>query len=237
MPVTLSAVERALSKTSHDRNRQADGFTDEMSVDDGENVIIYFMVDRISDLADILLQICSSTMIADSKVVQLIPTSIMHQRDLSDLATEVYNRLPRLIRPAHQRGSSEQLVPTYIQHPSFTLVPDTPPRPSFSLSWPLRSYDVLNRWRYAHAAYTYSAKLGVLVAFIIDAEGEINGVKTFRTADEGWKEKVEMLWSFFRDFADTMVAIEWRISICAMGLMEVDEVDGTFCLHGIQTQI
>ena len=162
--------------------------------------------------------------------VHLTPLSALHPRQLEALAFEVYDRMPRLVKRVEVRGLPMDEAPVHLQYPSFTLAPDGPPKPAFTLAWPLRSYDVLNKWRLAHCAYGYDARTEMLVAFAIDAEGEEWRVKTWRDiSGPRLMECIEGLWEFFTVFATT-AAIEWRLTLSRLGAMSWDEYDGSVLL-------
>ncbi len=116
--------------------------------------------------------------------------------------------------------------PAYLQYSRFTLAPDQPPKLALTLAWPLKSYDVLNRWRLVHGAYGYDARTGLLVAFVIDAEGEVWEMRTWRDIlPSAVSEHVEKLWESFADIATT-AAIEWRLTVSRLGIMTSEEYEG-----------
>ena len=169
---------------------------------------------------------------SETCIVHLVPGGALQHRQLESLAFEVYNRLPRLVKRIEVRGLPMDAPSAYLQYPAFTLASQTPPRPAFALDWPLRNYDVLNKWRLVHGAYGYDRKLGIMVAFVIDAEGEGWQVKTWRIkgddAASGWIGK---LWSFFSDFA-SIAAVEWRLTVSFLGLVSSEEIEGSSRLRG-----
>jgi hypothetical protein len=115
--------------------------------------------------------------------------------------------------------------PAYLQYPRITLAPDDPPKPDLTLAWPLRSYDMLNRWRLVHCAYGYNEKLEMLVAYAIDAEGDGWEIRTWPgTPFIMLPGRVDELWELFTGFA-AAAAIEWRVTISRLGIMGTDEYD------------
>ena len=160
-------------------------------------------------------------------IVHLVPATALQYRQLESLAFEVYNRIPRLLKRIEVRGLPMNAPPAYLQYPSFTLATQTPPKPALMLEWPLKSYDVLNKWRLVHGAYGYDRKLGIMVAFVIDAEGEGWKAKTWRIkGDDAAPSWIGELWSFFSDFA-SIAAVEWRLTVSFLGRMSSEEVEGS----------
>ncbi|ORY31634.1 hypothetical protein BCR39DRAFT_526047 [Naematelia encephala] len=154
-------------------------------------------------------------------------TVITHYLTLSDIepsrlentAFDVFNRMPRLLQQKDVHISSDSNR-SYMQYPSFTIAPDHPPRPALTLAWPLRSYDVFNKWRLVHGGYIVT--LDTMIAFVIDAEGENFQVKSWKVREKGWKQRLEVLWVFLAGFA-RVAAVEWRLSISALGGMTDEE--------------
>jgi hypothetical protein len=142
----------------------------------------------------------------------------------------VYDRISRQIRRIEEYGHTLDEPPVWMRYPSFTIAPDQPPKMQLTLTWPLRSYDLLNKWRLVHGAYAYDKDLEIVIAFVIDSEGESHEVRTWRTKDMGMRERLQRLWDFFRVFADK-AAIEWRMSICRLGAMSNDEAQGMWPSH------
>jgi hypothetical protein len=164
----------------------------------------------------------------------LTPTAIQ-MRHLQPIVREVYDRISRQIRRIEEYGHTLDEPPVWMRYPSFTLAPDQPPKMQLTLTWPLRSYDLLNKWRLVHGAYAYDKDLEIVIAFVIDSEGESHEVRTWRTKDMGMRERLQRLWDFFRVFADK-AAIEWRMSICRLGAMSSDEAEG-MCLSSMSMRI
>jgi len=82
-----------------------------------------------------------------------------------------------------------------------------------------------------HAGYGYSAELEMIVAFVVDAESEEWRVKTWPGLSSGGNvgpeeiaKRVGRLWDFFEDFARAS-AIEWRMTICSLGLVPIGEIE------------
>ena len=162
----------------------------------------------------------SSTQAPPNQAVHIIPTDSMHTHDFVNIAMDVYNRVYREIEPftPYRLTPPPLKAEQWFPYPSFTLAPDTTPRPELSLVWPMRSYDVMNRWRWLHVGYVVAQ--GHLVAFAIDAEGESWDVGVW-TGDLG--DLFEHLWTFVVAFS-TKVAIEWRVALVRLGVPDSEEM-------------
>lgn len=189
-------------------------------------LILYLLLDLDNVYSPATFQALSRSL-PENVTVHIVLTSAIQPRHLPDIAVDVYNRIPRLqycLQPSLPHMPAPR-SPMYFQYPSFTLAPDDAPKPALTLEWPLRSYDVLNRWRYVHAAYTFNSVSGLMVIFIIDSEGENFEVKTYRTKDVGMAERMGLVWKICLDFAE-VAAIEWRMSITRVGQgMTKEELD------------
>jgi hypothetical protein len=161
--------------------------------------------------------------LSPTQVVHFVPLSILAQRDVHDMARALYDRFPRQLRRVDHINDGE--APWY-QYPSFTLSPDDPPKPHLTLQWPLRSFDVFGSWRWIHTAYGWSRDGQSLIVMISDGEGENWGVKVMPIPqDAKGQVKVKAIWDLANTFAST-AAIEYRISICHLGIMAPDEIEG-----------
>ena len=161
-------------------------------------------------------------------VVHLLTKTAMRPGEMDSLAYDVYDRLPRLVKRVRNRGQSihdfsyiEDRSSPYLQYPRFTLAPNSPLKPALTLAWPLRSYDVLHKWRMIHVAYGYDPKRSMMVAFGIDSEGDGWEVRTWRDV-QGITDEI---WDFASTFA-TSSAIEWRLTISRLGVMATEEYSG-----------
>ena len=157
----------------------------------------------------------SSVATPPNQVVHLAPTDSLHSHHFAEIAMDVYNRMSRRMDPF----TPDRLTPPtpkaaqWFQYPSFTLAPDTTPKPELNLIWPMRSYDALNRWRWVHVGYTYESE--AMVGVVIDAEGENWEVGVWRQVDIA--EGLEKLWVFMVTFA-AKAAIEWRVAMVRLGV-------------------
>lgn len=160
-----------------------------------------------------------------NQVVQVIPSSSFAHRDNQDLARSLYDRFPRQLRLA--RPAENGIAPWFL-YPAFTLCPESPPKPNLTLSWPIKSFDVFGSWRWVHGAYARSSDGRNISIMVSDAEGENWQVKVLRGLhSKSWSEVVSMIWTFLRDFS-AGAAIEWRLSVCRLGVMEKLELDGEY---------
>lgn len=160
-------------------------------------------------LPDELLATPSST----ARIVHIVPASLQ-RKQLYKLAFDVYNRIPRLVQPVVSRSIGTAAA--WYQYPSFTLAPDETPKPQITMSWPLRSYDIMNRWRMVHAAYSYNRDTGVAMAVVLDSEGENWRVQVWTDADLGGRSVHEAIYAFCAEFAAT-AAIEWHLVLARLG--------------------
>jgi hypothetical protein len=140
-------------------------------------------------------------------LVHLVTSTSLQPRNLPSLAFEIYDKLSRPVHPVQHSSKSNT---TYLSYPHFTLAPDDPPKVQLTLQWPIRNYELLNKWRWVHAGYSIDWALGLGVGFVVDGQGE------------AW---VEGFWTWFEGIAQGLAA-EWRGAICRTGLMRADEAEG-----------
>jgi hypothetical protein len=193
-----------------------------------ENVVIYVLFNEASAAtsSSALHLLFSPRPPSHTCHIHICTTSYIQASHLPPIAFEVYDRIPRQIRRTEAYGTQLKEPPAWMKFPRFTLAPDEPPKLNLTLNWPLRSYDLLNKWRLVHGAYTYDNKVGVLVAFVIDSEGENYEVKTWKLDEgQGLRKVLEWLWTFFEGFAE-MSALEWRLAVCRLGVISREEVNG-----------
>ncbi|WVQ83661.1 hypothetical protein IAT38_005804 [Cryptococcus sp. DSM 104549] len=81
-----------------------------------------------------------------------LPTPIS-PLDPAALSKEIYDRLTRPIHPIHTRGHPADDPERYLPHPRWTLARAEAPKPEFVMSWPVRNWDVLARWKMVHVGY------------------------------------------------------------------------------------
>lgn len=160
-------------------------------------------------------------------VVHVVPTASIRVPNLQPLAFEVYDMLPRPIARVNLHGKPIPLPPAWMPYHAFTVTTPEEPRPQLSLDWPQKNYDVINRWRPIHGAYTWLPDASVLVLAVTDAIGDACTIKALRMESSTAVTRATKVWDVFRTFADTM-ATEWTLSICSYGLMTKDDLDGEY---------
>jgi len=160
-----------------------------------------------------------------NEVIHVLPLSL-EARDLSDAAYEVYNSISRQGRLVHP---TDDPAPWY-NYPAFTMARTDRPKPQLSMdcSLPL-SYDVLGSYRWIHAAYHVDDKTGRTTIFVADQEGDDWMVKvdTDTASGQSWMARAHSIWETVSAFADT-AATSWRLTVCSLGLMVPDELQGEF---------
>ena len=114
-----------------------------------------------------------------------------------------------------------------VRAPHFTIFDEESRKPELTLAWPLKSYDVMNRWKMIHCAYAYDEEMGVFAAMIVDSEGSTWHVKTW-TKPPSSKEMVQVLWEYFVDMAGE-IAVEHRLVISCVSMMSTWEWSSKFC--------
>jgi len=165
-----------------------------------------------------------------NEAIHVLPLSL-EARDLSDAAYEVYNSISRQAHLVHQ---TDEPAPWY-NYPSFTMARTDRPKPQLSMdcSLPL-SYDVLGSYRWIHAAYDVDEKTGLTTIFVADQEGDdwVIKVDTDAAAASGqsWMARAHSIWDTVSAFADT-AATSWRLTVCSLGFMVPDELQGEFTLR------
>jgi len=157
--------------------------------------------------------------------VHVVPAPAIRVANLMSIAFEVYDLFPRLISRVNLHGKPLDLPPKWLPYHAFT-VPGEDPKPSLSMAWPQRNYDVLTRWRSVHASWAWLPNVGILVLAVTDCQGDATEVKAVKMdAGSTPAARAEKAWSVFKRFAEEC-ATEWRLSICAAGLMTKEEIDG-----------
>jgi hypothetical protein len=186
-----------------------------------EHTVIYVLLQQPRTL--LLERILSLPSISKTAIIHFIDPSSLHPRNIPTLAFEVYDRLPILLRPIPKL--LDPASPVYLPHPHFTLAPDDPPKIEFTLQWPIRNYEVMNKWRWVHCGYVIDWDNRVGVGFMVDEAGE------------GWEvqvckgiESVKTVWEWMVSIADGW-AVQWRGSITCLGEMRKEEIASMFILH------
>lgn len=161
---------------------------------------------------------------------------------------ELYDRIPGNIHSIHVRGNEinqgdpdSNATSNSVVYPAFALARTAErEKPDFQLSWPVKSYDVMNRYRLVHVSYAYEQLMGVLVAVAMDDLGEAREIGWWKiNNDEGDSEVgdgadakgiVGRVWEWCRITASAWVA-EYRLSICKFGLINVEELKSEWNQH------
>lgn len=155
----------------------------------------------------------------------VVPAWSISVANLPGMAFEVYDLVPREIRRVTPHGKVLDAPTAWMPYHAFTLSPDPAPKPQLSMAWPQRSFDVLNRWRLVHGAYTFIPSLDILLVAVVDTNGDACTLRALRLDGKGSaRERVAAAWDVFAQFA-AMAATEWRLVICSYGIMPKDELD------------
>jgi hypothetical protein len=188
--------------------------------------VVYVLLPVVepSALAKLISRLLSVQAPTEDVVLKIVPPHAFNNDSLSEMALEVYDKITRPLVPISVRGSLIELPVTSLQYPAFTLAPLNEPKVDLSLSWPLRSYDVLNRWRLVHCAYGWNETRDRIVSFVIDSAGE--GWSQLEQMVEAGKvdDALEDLYRSFVVFAKR-ANVEYRLSICAVGGISKGEID------------
>ena len=198
------------------------------------NSVIYVLLppSNSTTLLPLLEKLFSPSMTpTETCFAHVLPIAAIQPCQVQNLAFEVYDRILKPIRPISLRGFPlDASPPSHLQYPSFTLASDAPPKPELTLAWPLRSYDVMNKWRMIHGGYVTDFSTKKTVAFVIDAQGEGWKVKSWPIGEQRAQERVHEVWKFINEFAE-VAAVEWRLAICSLGLMDADELSGGYSFN------
>lgn len=164
---------------------------------------------------------------ANTSWVYPLPVSSLHPSNLATVAFQVYDLVPRHVDRVTMFGKALDMPKVWMGYHAFTLAaPDATPKPELSMVWPQRSYDVLNRWRLVHAAYTWIAEWDVALLAIVDAQGDAVDIQAIKM-DPGTstRDHITRVWDAVRSFA-AEAATEWRASVTRHGMMTSDELEG-----------
>ncbi|WWD19869.1 hypothetical protein CI109_104337 [Kwoniella shandongensis] len=193
-----------------------------------DNVVIYVLISSFGTTPPVVLRDLFANHLLNSErtIIHLLTPSSLSSANLPRLRLSVYDRMPRPVHPISIRGRPlDEVGGRNLPHMAFTLAKrDEDNKPEFLMSWPLRSYDVMNRWKFVHATYTVNEELGFMVGFVVDSEAEAWDMKVWRLEmGTSVSERVGMVWEWARRIASEWV-IEWRLSVCKVGLMSLDEI-------------
>lgn len=164
---------------------------------------------------------------ANASWVYPLPVSALHPSNLATAAFQVYDLVPRQVDRVTMFGKPLDMPKVWMGYHAFTLAAaDAAPKPELSMAWPQRSYDVLNRWRLVHAAYTWLPDWEIVLVAVVDAQGDSLDVQALKM-DPGSsaRDRISKVWDVVRSFA-AEAATEWRASVTRHGLMASDELEG-----------
>ena len=204
---------------------QAEAFEASILGNHESNCVIYVLLPENSSslLIERMLSLVSPV---ETCFTHFITSNTLEPRQMQAIAFQVYDRVPCLVERIKVQGEPMAEAPVYLHYPRFTTAPDSPPKIALSLAWPLKSYDVLNRWRLVNVAYGLDPKLQLLVAFAIDAEGEEWRVETWTAVTgDNVAEYIDKIWNWSMVYAKT-AAIEWRLTVTRLGSMTSNEYSG-----------
>ncbi|KAG9091352.1 hypothetical protein FRC07_011870 [Ceratobasidium sp. 392] len=166
------------------------------------------------------------------------------RQQLEFTALSVYERIQRSVGKRIRREILQLSFPshTQVQVPAFTIARTLTPRFRFSMDWPDKQRETMDRHMFLHVAYTFSKSRRWLCAACVDERGEAHETKVWRVSgvsedeDEGDLEDelvdrdsrmnkyVNLVWRFATRFAKR-AGIEWRLVICRTGVMGVEELE------------
>ncbi|WVF67307.1 hypothetical protein IAT40_002058 [Kwoniella sp. CBS 6097] len=195
------------------------------------NTVIYILLPpAASSIASIIRGLYSLALSpSSSAVIRLIPHQALSQEMYREIAIEVYDALPVPIRPI----SHTALDPNLDIHPdqgkvaplhAFTLARSELPEPEFSMSWPLKSYDVLNTQRSIHGYYTIVEEFDVMIACVMDDLGEALELNVWQEVGKmEVKSRVKKVFEWFKTRAEEWI-IQWKGSVTRIGTLSLDEI-------------
>ncbi|KAK4686309.1 hypothetical protein P7C73_g3822, partial [Tremellales sp. Uapishka_1] len=190
-----------------------------------ESTVFYIMLSPSTSSRDISRKLFSKPTKHSTSVTHILPSFALQYHQLQSICFDVYNRLLRSVQRVMLRGNRIGGNPIHVPSPVFTLASDSPPTPVLTVSWPIRSYDLFNKWRLIHGAYSFDSDKNVLIASAMDAQGEGYRVKTWHLEPQTpVPHRLAMLWGFFTSFA-TSTAIEWRLVVCSLGIISKHEIE------------
>ncbi|KAG9074724.1 hypothetical protein FS749_013680, partial [Ceratobasidium sp. UAMH 11750] len=185
-------------------------------------------------------------------IIHLVPASMVFNHDaaptdsrqqLESITLSLYDRIPRTVGKRIRRHIITPSFPTHtvVHVPAFTIARTLTPRFRFSMDWPDRQRETMDRHMFLHVAYGFSKSRRWLCASCVDERGEAYETKVWRVTavpeeDDGELEEepvdrgarmnkyVNMVWHFAMRFAKR-AGTEWRVVISRMGIMGVEELE------------
>nr|XP_019043909.1 hypothetical protein I302_07184 [Kwoniella bestiolae CBS 10118]OCF22839.1 hypothetical protein I302_07184 [Kwoniella bestiolae CBS 10118] len=197
------------------------------------NVIIYVLLPSITAISSSLLKSLFNISLSplSSTVIQLVPQYALDPSHYREMAFEVYNRIAEPIKEINARSISDpyglsqpSTSDDHITRQAFTLARAETPTPEFSMSWPLKSYDVLNNDRSIYCGYTYDEDLEVTLGFIMDDLGELFDWMVWKDPrGMRWDNRVERVWKWMKGRSEGWL-INWKINVVRVGNIYGDEL-------------
>ncbi|OCF61553.1 hypothetical protein L486_01205 [Kwoniella mangroviensis CBS 10435] len=193
------------------------------------HTILYILLPPSTTISSSLLNSLFNISLSPSSstVIQLVPQCALNPSCYREIAFEVYNRISEPVKEINARSISDpyglsqhSTSDDHLTRHAFTLARDGNPTPEFSMSWPLKSYDVLNIHRSIHAVYNFDEDLGVMMGFIVDDLGEMFDWMI-------WGDQIDVhvdkIWKWIRGKSDDWL-INWRLNVMRVGKMYSDEL-------------
>ncbi|OCF43714.1 hypothetical protein I317_02467 [Kwoniella heveanensis CBS 569] len=164
-----------------------------------------------------------------STIMRLIPRHALSQDRYRELAMDIYDGLPLPVRAISHAAldpnldhnpDQSRVVPAH----AFTLARTELPKPEFSMSWPLKSYDVLNTQRSTHGCYTIVEEYDVMIACVMDDLGEAFELNIWQDIGKmEVKSRVKQVFEWFKDRTEEWI-IQWKGSVTRVGAVALDEI-------------
>ncbi|WVQ94904.1 hypothetical protein IAU59_001990 [Kwoniella sp. CBS 9459] len=195
------------------------------------NTVIYILLTNLaSSIPSVIRGIYSLALSpSPSAVIRLIPDHALSQDVYREIAAGVYDAFQLPIRPISHTAMDPNLdtnpdqgrvVPAH----AFTLARQDLPRPEFSMSWPLKSYDVLNTQRSVHGLYTIVEDCDVMIACVMDDLGETLDVTIWHEVGKlESKSRVKKVFEWCKERAEEWT-IQWKGSVTCAGPITLNDI-------------
>ncbi|WWC91939.1 uncharacterized protein L201_006891 [Kwoniella dendrophila CBS 6074] len=205
-----------------------------MNQSQSDHLVIYVLLPPSTSISSTIIRDLFNISLSPttSTVIHFLPPSILNSTDYRDIAFEVYNKIPQPIKQIAARGipdrftlqSSSLSEEKHITRQAFNLARTEIPIPEFSMSWPLKSYDLLNNNRFIHSCYTINLELDMMIIFIIDDSGELFDINIWKNIGKlKWDNKIDKLMKYVKSKSDEW-SISSRLSLIRVGIMFEDEM-------------
>ncbi|WVQ66718.1 uncharacterized protein L199_004907 [Kwoniella botswanensis] len=193
------------------------------------HTVVYILLPPSTTISSSLLNSLFNISLSPSSstVIQLVPQCALNPSCYREISFEVYNRISEPVKEINARSISDpyglsqpSISDDHLTRQAFTLARDGIPTPEFSMSWPLKSYDVLNNHRSILAVYNFDEDLGVMMGFIVDDLGELFDWMIW---DDQIDVGVDKIWKWIKGKSDDWL-INWRLNVMRVGKMYSDEL-------------